>query len=300
MFSSRVPGRTQPGAAGHAAARAQPDRAPPRALRYPAKNAAGSLTQAARRGSGREAAAAVRHPVPWRPLVNDLACALGALDPRQLVGRLRRSILLPPLVRQLAADPVAAVGDDAFLARLGSAWGNGGYPAHPDYLRAGFAAVLAGGGDVLECGSGLSTLVLGAAARLAGVRVWSLEHIRAWASDVNALAERAGLAGAARVLHAPLVDYGGYSWYGAPAALPGAPFRVVVCDGPPRRTPGGRYGLLPVMRPRLAEGATILLDDAARDGERAVLGQWSAETGGCFEERGCAKPYAVFTVPGTA
>jgi hypothetical protein len=81
------------------------------------------------------------------------------------------------------------------------------------------------------------------------------------------------------VCAAPLREFNGYSWYDAPRE--DLPHRIglVICDGPPGQTPGGRFGLLPQMRERLAPGATILLDDVDREGERAVLARWEAEEG---------------------
>ena len=51
-----------------------------------------------------------------------------------------------------------------------------------------------------------------------------------------------------------------------------------MCDGPPSRTAGGRYGLLPVCASRLAR-ATILVDDADRADELAVMKRWETEFG---------------------
>ena len=74
---------------------------------------------------------------------------------------------------------------------------------------------------------------------------------------------------------APLRSYGEYQWYTPPRdAMPGR-FSLVICEGPPGHTPGGRYGLLPVMHDRLAPGTVILLDDAARESEAQMLLKWT-------------------------
>jgi hypothetical protein len=44
-----------------------------------------------------------------------------------------------------------------------------------------------------------------------------------------------------------------------------------VCDGPKGTTRGGRYGLAPVMKDRLAPGCIVLLDDTSREAERAII-----------------------------
>jgi hypothetical protein len=77
---------------------------------------------------------------------------------------------------------------------------------------------------------------------------------------------------------APLSDYGEFAWYGSPEleSMPNN-FSLVIADGPPENTKGGRYGLLPVMHAQLAPGAVILLDDAERVSEQTVLNQWQAQ-----------------------
>jgi hypothetical protein len=74
-----------------------------------------------------------------------------------------------------------------------------------------------------------------------------------------------------------LKTYAGYAWYDPPLARMPSAFSMVVCDGPPADTVGGRYGLVPVMRRRLAPGCVILLDDAVREHERAIARRWEYE-----------------------
>ncbi len=48
------------------------------------------------------------------------------------------------------------------------------------------------------------------------------------------------------------VDFTSYSHTVAPH-LQASPFELVICDGPPGSTRGGRYGLVPVMRWRRSD-----------------------------------------------
>jgi hypothetical protein len=75
-------------------------------------------------------------------------------------------------------------------------------------------------------------------------------------------------------------------------------FPLVVCDGPPGSTKGGRYGLVPIMREWLKPGCVILLDDAGREQERAIARRWEAELGASSETLGSIKPYIEMTVMG--
>jgi hypothetical protein len=79
-------------------------------------------------------------------------------------------------------------------------------------------------------------------------------------------------------LSSPLRDYGDFSWYDPPSQNLPDQFRLVVCDGPPGQTKGGRYGLLPVFGPRLREGTVIVLDDADRPAEVELVNRWKSES----------------------
>jgi len=94
----------------------------------------------------------------------------------------------------------------------------------------------------------------------------------------------------------PLKDYGDFCWYDAPLASMPASFSLVVCDGPPGATKGGRYGLVPVLGKRLSYGCVIMLDDAAREQELAIARRWEAELDAFLKLRGSRKPYIELTV----
>jgi hypothetical protein len=176
-------------------------------------------------------------------------------------------------LRALADLPRGKPPGRALLVTLSEAWGNEGFTADLDYLAtvAEFAAVTPG--PVLECGSGLTTVLLGALAGRRRVPVWALEHDAAWQRRVAA-ALREYRTHAVRLCLAPLRDYGDFTWYDPPRHLMPSAFELVVCDGPPDNTPGGRFGLLPVMGDSWPVGAVILLDDVARDSEQEAVRRW--------------------------
>ena len=199
-------------------------------------------------------------------------------------------------MRRYIVDPAAAIEPDSgVLAELIAAWGNSGWSAQEEYLRLCIAHALASRGPTLECGSGLSTLLLGVVAARRGYEHWALEHLPAWADKVMRAATRHRIH-AARVCDAPLRSYAGYTWYDT-ASLPlPQPFAMVVCDGPPADTPGGRYGLVPVLRDSLQPGCVILLDDAEREHERAIARRWQTELGATHEVIGRHKPFIRMVV----
>ncbi|HEY6891673.1 MAG TPA: class I SAM-dependent methyltransferase [Solirubrobacter sp.] len=161
-------------------------------------------------------------------------------------------------------------------------------------VPAGFAAVCAEVAardrpTVVECGSGFSTLALARLVREREGRLVSLEHDEVWVGRVREHLAAAGLGGTAEVLLAPLEPGAGLPWY-AEEALRSVPdgIDVLLVDGPPAFEPGtglSRYPALPVLLPRLAEGAVVVLDDLDRVGEQQVLAAWTRECGFRFEVR---------------
>jgi hypothetical protein len=191
---------------------------------------------------------------------------------------LARAARLRRVVRQFRRREVGAPVDRELLARLRSAWGNDAFTAPLEFLEVVSDRAMNTGGPILECGTGCSTLVLGLVAAERGAEVWSFEHDAKWRQFTAAILADLGVSGV-RILHTPLRSHGGFDWYEPPADVPlPERFTVVVCDGPPSTsTRGGRYGLLPVLGDRFGPGTEILLDDARRPEDAAVITRWAAE-----------------------
>jgi hypothetical protein len=151
---------------------------------------------------------------------------------------------------------------------------------------------------VLECGSGLTTLVLARCCELAGSgRVVSLENGESFAVDTRQALAAYGLAHRATVLHAPLrpvrIGAESWQWYDT-SCLPDDAFSLLVVDGPPGfLQPLSRYPALPLLENHLGPDWRLYLDDAARQEERKVVARWLAEYPGLQHrfvdnERGCS------------
>jgi len=141
--------------------------------------------------------------------------------------------------------------------------------------------------SVVECGSGASTIVLARLLRRRGAgALTAVEHDEAWAARVRDLLHREQLDAVATVLHAPLT--GEPAWYDntvLEGALPAA-VDLLVVDGPPAFEPQDAHRRLPALtffEPRLADDATVFLDDVDRAGERDVLARWEDTTAWRFE-----------------
>jgi hypothetical protein len=170
------------------------------------------------------------------------------------------------------------------FGRLAADWGNP-YSARVDLLSAIYWVSREAAGPILETGSGLSTLILGAAARIAGQTVHVLEHDPDHYRTVVEALKRYGL-GNVRVHYAPIGrcwhNYNRQTclWYSLTEdqmdELPKS-FAVAFCDGPQQRF--GREGLFKMLGKRVAD-AKIIMDDAGTD-KIAIeaLNEWSGKQG---------------------
>jgi predicted O-methyltransferase YrrM len=200
-------------------------------------------------------------------------------------------------MRQLAKLKPGEVPSRELLKKLRLGWDNQGWDAKLDYFEEITKYAVSTNGPILECGSGLSTLVMGNLAGKRNVATWSLEHNSDWHKRVSKALERHHVPGVNLCL-APLRDYKDFNWYDPPLAKMPAKFSLVICDGPPDLAGGGRYGLLPILRERLEPGAVILFDDVREFGQPEVLQRWEKEYGVNVELRETEEvSFAVVRLP---
>jgi predicted O-methyltransferase YrrM len=231
------------------------------------------------------------------------------------------SDLQPPDLTSLPSQALRVFSDEAARAAL-AALGGPYLPWSSGAMRpAGLVAVcndivLNGRRRVVELGSGVSTVLL---ARLLtqrpphdGFRMAAVEHDPGWARWVSDQLDRERIGGDVVVIHAPLLDHAlaerGMQWYdeaavaaGLDAALRGGLIDLLLVDGPPAYAAGhglARYPALPALHDRLAPGATVILDDVERPGEKEVLRRWERETGLEFHRRAEHAGVAVARISG--
>lgn len=163
--------------------------------------------------------------------------------------------------------------------------------------------------SVVEFGAGISTIFIARTLSNCPGHLFSVEHDSEWLSIVRLALEREGLSDKVTLIHAPLVDsqwlvdsqcnIGSVSkgergssnvgvqnakcdWYDRRVLdenLPDSGIDLVIVDGPPahrRRMRFARYPALPYVMPRLSSQRTLILDDAHRPGEHAIIEDWQA------------------------
>lgn len=155
-----------------------------------------------------------------------------------------------------------------------------GWAGSPDFLLALAERVFADKPEtVMECSSGVSTLVIARCLQLKGAgHVYSLEHDPEFGERTRTLLNKHGLADWATVLDAPLqTRHTATPWYAEeaiPAGLP--PIDMLVVDGPPTAVaPLARFPALPRLMPRLAKKPVVIVDDADRGDEARMVKLWA-------------------------
>ena len=180
---------------------------------------------------------------------------------------------------------VARTPDDirpAHLETLRQLWDNGTWTADAGFLAAVARRVLSEPGPCLDCGSGLSTLMLGALTRTRRDPVWSLEQDVEWSRVMGRALDAFGF-DHVRLRHAPLRAWPDFVWYDVPDGWFPERFRVICCDGPavhrapwsPDQFTGWRAGLVDVLDRGATGFDTILLDDAEDKRAGALVARWT-------------------------
>ncbi|MEZ4539065.1 MAG: class I SAM-dependent methyltransferase [Chloroflexota bacterium] len=134
---------------------------------------------------------------------------------------------------------------------------------------------------VVECGAGVSTLLIGNLLRQLGQgHIFSLEEDEKWHAVMTSAIVHEGLADYVTVLHAPLEANAdsGAAWYSLVVARQileqAEQIDLLLVDGPKSIATLSRYPALPFFTPALHQHSLIVLDDSKRTNELAVIKKW--------------------------
>lgn len=217
---------------------------------------------------------------------------------RQILRAAHRRHVFRRGMRKFLKDPESCTepGNTA-INDLIYGWGNESWSAQNEFLAGCLEQALNTRGPILECGSGLSTILIGIIAKKRGIAHWALEDSEDWATRLKKYLSAYEIDSVVLCVK-PLLDYGRFCWYDPPLASMPKRFALIICDGPPGKTKGGRVGLVSIMRTRLPAGSVILLDDAIRPHEREIAIEWNSALGTSLEYHGRTDPYIKLTVIG--
>lgn len=185
---------------------------------------------------------------------------------------------------------------------VGTLKGTRGWAASPDFLcKIAVAALNSKKLRVVECGSGLTTLVLARCAQLKGSgHIVSLESDEFFAESTLQELQKLGLADYAQVFYAPLVEVPlenrAFKWYDLTHISIPDEVDLAVVDGPPVTpdNPMSRYPAFPILGAKLIADGRFFFDDVKRAEDSKMIKNIK-ESNSSFSclihdtERGCAE-----------
>lgn len=204
---------------------------------------------------------------------------------------MQQKLLDRTVERLLERNPPAKVSRSD-LRKLHLAWGNLGFMASIGYLEHVARAVEQVNGPILECGSGLSTLLMAVMTKGLNTPIYALENHEGWMYRMECTMERYDF-DHVHMIHAPLKNFGEYDWYDFDKSVLSPDLDLIICDGPPGNIKGCRYGLIPEMYEYMGNSCRILLDDASRRNEKRVLRNWHSRYGCDYELKGFLQKVAL-------
>jgi hypothetical protein len=125
-------------------------------------------------------------------------------------------------------------------------WGNPLFTASPEFLYICIKQARESKGDIVECGTGLTTLCMAVACP--DKTIYSLDHDPIWASHISKEIEKYKIKNI-KIIHAPIKDL----WYDV-KELPEC--ELIVCDGPPRSNADRT-----LLKQKINKDIRIILDD---------------------------------------
>lgn len=112
------------------------------------------------------------------PLLRKILQAVLPVSSRRFLRMRHQDFVFGRAMEKFVENPEAALASEGgVLPDLIYGWGNGDWSALDEYLTECVRHALVCKGPILECGSGLTTILVGAIAKKRNSTMWSLEHL---------------------------------------------------------------------------------------------------------------------------
>ncbi len=128
---------------------------------------------------------------------------------------------------------------------------------------------------IVECGSGVSTIIIALAIGDRPITFVSLEESEHWMETTKRALVAFDVLDRVQLVHSPLtpIEFNGKRIEAHDdSAIANGKADILLVDAPPAKV--GRMGVLPRMMKHLRPGALVLLDDAVRGGEEECVRAW--------------------------
>ncbi len=134
--------------------------------------------------------------------------------------------------------------------------------------------------NIIEFGSGVSTLLLARLIKLNGlsVHILSIDHDQEWQETISKILKNEHTEEYVHFINADIVKEGEYTWYDKNKITVPDNFLIdtVIVDGPIGGKPMARLGAIPFIQKKLSQECyTIYLHDTDREDEMNIIQEWS-------------------------
>ncbi len=137
----------------------------------------------------------------------------------------------------------------------------------------------------VDLGGGFTSLIAGyCVEKLGQGTVFAIDHQAEFADATRSNIARHQLDAAVRIRHAPLkpitIDRTSWDWYDSAAFGDVQDIDLLIVDGPTQHGSDRemvRFPALPVLLPKLNQGAIVLVDDADRTHETRIVERWTEQ-----------------------
>jgi hypothetical protein len=211
---------------------------------------------------------------------------------RLITSRIKKFLFIQEINRIINDTQILLNDKDNILQRLVYLWGNEGWSGLSAYLMACLQHADKSSGYILECGSGLSTILMGIIAKSKGIHIISLENSGKWEKRTSWYLKHFNLNNAS-ILFSPIVDRGTYQWYKIEEHTFPEKVSLVILDGPPGDIKGGRTGFFPECKDLIAKDTIILVDDVERKEEMGMVIEFSKKMDFRYTVTEGEKPFAT-------
>jgi hypothetical protein len=179
------------------------------------------------------------------------------------------------------------------LVELWQIWGDNLPASRVPYIRTSIAEAARAAGPILQCGSSLSSILIGALCHQAQARakhLWILEHDPHWGGVIRSWLEQYEIS-KAHVISAPAEQFDGFVWYVLDTSRLPDNFDLVLCDGS-AALPSSARGVMERISDRLDHRCVILARNARRPRDLKHLADWAKSVKAPFIIQDATEPYA--------
>ena len=181
---------------------------------------------------------------------------------------------------------------DEQLIELWQSWGDDLPISRLPYIRTSIAEAARCAGPILQCGSSLSSILIGIIchqARAWSKQLWILEHDPHWGNMIRSYLKQYEI-GKAHVISAPIEQFDGFVSYILDASRLPKSFALVLCDASVA-LPSSARGVMERMSDHLDDRCVFLARNAKRPRDLKRLADWAKKRSAPFVIRDEGDPY---------